>query len=111
MSRARQNKISAIEGATKNIKAFIGIIFCCSINNSYVSRLWKDSQVTMLQKTKKTGRKQKITEQFVLPIAMQSSVKLLFKISFWTTVKQTKSLDNNKVYTEQTHAQPIISLF
>ena len=40
---------------------------------------WKNSQVTMLPKSQKTGRKQKNTDHLALPIALQRPVKLLLK--------------------------------
>ena len=65
-----------LKALAKKVEVFIRIIISCSINNSYVPCLWKDSQVTMLQKLKMTGRKEKITDELALPIALQRSVKL-----------------------------------
>ena len=45
-----------LKALPKSIKALICIIISSSINNSYVPCLWKDSQVTMLPKPKKTKK-------------------------------------------------------
>ena len=46
-----------LKALPKNIKAFICIIISCSINNSYVPCVWKDSQVTMIPKPQKDRTK------------------------------------------------------
>ena len=46
-----------LKALPKNIKAIIFIIISCSINNSYVPCVWKDSKVTMLPKPQKDRKK------------------------------------------------------
>ena len=46
-----------LKALPNNIKAFLCIIIFCSIINTYVPCLWKDSQVTMLPKTQRDKKK------------------------------------------------------
>ena len=46
-----------LKALPKNMKAFICIIISCSINNSYVPCIWKDSQLTMLPRPQKDRTK------------------------------------------------------
>ena len=63
-----------LKALPKNIKAFICIIISCSINNSYVPCLWKDSQVTMLPKPQKDRKK---TENY-RPISPTNCIAKVF---------------------------------
>ena len=84
-----------LKALPKNIKAFICIIFSCSINSFYVPCVWKDSQVTMLPKPQKERRK---AENYG-PISLTNCIA-----KFYETVVKNLILDHceaNKVFGSQ----------
>ena len=100
-----------LKALPKNIKAFICIIIACSIDNSYVPCLWKGSQVTMLPKPQKEGKKAENYRPISLINCIAKVCETVVKNIILEHCEANKVLDHNKVHTEHIDAQPIIFLF